>query len=202
MRSTSIALLALTTYLFSCKCDEQKVVYPIGDDMYTYVFNDSSYWIYENTTTSDLDTVLLYHAEHGSLEMDTDGKCIHLEKEFFLQKFVSSKKHVNNTEIFFLDYEGIRQNGTGTFPYKGLQIYNRLVNVGDSTIYSKYTNFYHSINIKGQTYNNVKKIWPHYYLPNSSDTFYYWAPHVGIVRKEFHSNGTIEYWDLIYKSLK
>lgn len=197
-----IAAVVVAMLISSCKCDVQKVVYPTGDDMYAYVFRDTSVWVYKNTTTNVLDTMTMHRMGHGDFGIDTTDKCVKLSKEIFVMDFKSSLKPYPPV-TYFIDYTGIRLGGTGVFPYMGQQIYNRLQTVGDSTNFSKYVNFYSSLSVGGQTYQNVKKIQVHHYLTTVSDTFYYWAPNSGLIRKEFHDSiGGIEYWDLIESNLK
>lgn len=197
----SISLIFLS--LNACRCDKQEVLYPNGSEMYRYVFRDTSNWIYKNTNNNILDTITEHRMYRATFALDTPDKCIDLKKEVFYMFFRSSLYPLKN-DYYFIDYNGIRLNGNGDFPYRGIEVYNRLVTVGDSTAYTKYADFINSINIENQTYNNVRKI----EIIFSTDeyvkgTFLYWSPNIGIIRKEIPDGlGNFEYWNLINHEVK
>ncbi len=199
-----IAAVVVAMLINSCKCEVQKVVYPTGDDMYAYVFRDTSVWVYKNTTTNVLDTMMMYRMGHGGFGIDTTDKCVKLRKEIFVMDFKSSLKPYPPV-TYFIDYTGIRLNGTGVPPNYGTEVYNRLSSIDDSNGYTKYDTLYTQLSIQGAVYDSVKKMRLLFH-PNSGfpdEAYLYWAPYVGLVRKEFHDSiGGIEYWDLIESNLK
>jgi hypothetical protein len=60
------------------------------------------------------------------------------------------------------------------------------------------------MSIQGITYDSVKRVQLLFH-PNSGfpdETYLYWVPSIGLVRKEFHDSiGGVEYWDLIESNL-
>lgn len=137
---TSTVAIVVIMLVNGCKCDVQKIVYPTGDDMHAYVFRDTSVWVYKNTTTNVLDTLVMYKMGHGEFGMDTSDKCVKLSKEIFEMTFKSSLKSYPPI-TYFIDYNGIRLDGTGVPPNYGTEVYNRLLSIGDSNGYVKYDTF-------------------------------------------------------------
>ena len=195
-----IIAFSLILCALSCKkCNEMQVVDSIGSEMYSYVFRDTSTWIYRNTSTNAFDTVIEYNMQHSQQNEDTSAKCIQLSKEFFQLDFNSK---IDGGNIYYFDYHGIRLNGNGGISSLGQMVYDRsLLNIGDSSPYLKYVAFYPSINIQGNVINNVvefETIFHSTYIPNT--TYYYWAPGFFIVRKQIQDSlNNITTWDL-YKS--
>ncbi len=201
---TAFVFLGIILATSCCKkCDQRQVIYSIGTEMYRYVFRDTSEWVYRNTSTSIYDTVIMYKMERSFWKLDTADECVDLEKEFFVLDF-ESKLQPGHATTYFIDFNGIRQDGTGIFPNAGIQIYNRLTSVGDSTAFTKYEEFYPSLIIEGRIISNIRKIlllYPSTQYPYK--TYLYWSPNIGIVRKEIHDtiNG-IQFWDMTYSNLK
>ena len=186
--------------LGSCekKCIQQKDTYTVSSEMYSYVFLDTSIFVYVNTTTNVVDTEIMYSEQQGNIPKDTSDNCVSLQEQFYNMSFYD--KITGTVTKQFFDYNGISQDGTDQFPYYGVRIYDRqAVNVGDSTPYVKYIAFYNSMLIQGSNIYYVKKILLNYKSPEYPNTTYlYWAPQCGIVRREFHDSlNNVITWDLV-----
>lgn len=189
-KATVFSFIFLLLFAAGCKkqCKQQEVIYTIGSEMYNYVFVDTSIFVYLNTTTNAVDTLIMFNEQQGEVAQDTSDNCISLQKQVYTMSFFN--KQTSSSSIYFFDYNGITLNGTGTFPNYGTVIYDRhVVNVGDSTYNIKYVAFYNSLTIQGSNIYYIKK----YFLNNKTpeypnETYLYWAPQCGIVRTEVHDS--------------
>lgn len=178
-------------------------MYSIGAPMYKYVFRDSSQWIYKNTGNNAYDTVFLTQMDRAVYPQDTGDECVDLKKETFFLNCRSS--YTASSFYYFVSNGSIRLDGRGVWPYWGAEIFNNLNTVGDSTTESRLVAVIPSMLIQGHAIYNIRKIevLNYSFAPQfTKPTYLYWAPDIGIVRKEIGTgSGTAEVWDLYDRKL-
>lgn len=165
-----------------------------------YLFNPGSKWIYKSEK-SEFDTVKLISQQrlfvgpiwvHGVQATNC--------AEFYTSYYKSNTKD-SFIDVYNLNY--IMRNPTGdywfSFNSNGI-IYIPFHITGDSTREIKLLEIIDSLTLFGKTYLNVAKIQKlKDENENYHDTYYYFAKHFGIIRKEIKDSIT---WDLYESDIK
>lgn len=160
-------LMAFSLLLFLNSCDgpySNCIEYYFDDDFKSLVlFNDSSYWVYEDRVTGEIDTITLISSEI-SLNDYCDPTA---EYEQFLDQLYTSTKFSSNNEFIrttahasAMDY-----NTTGYNNFIGLFMLNQMEEIDTFTI-------------KNEIYKGVLKF-------INGPQAYYWVKDIGVIRKDF-----------------
>ena len=187
----------------SCKdCRKSDVGYFTPNEMYKYIFRDTSTWIYLNTTDSTYDTVMLHSLREVAEPLDFgDADCPQKVCMAYYMNMHSS--YTNSEYTFCVKDSGLREITTGLLGWPGTEIFHFFKDVGDSTSSVRYVAYYTGLNIAGNLTYFIKKV----ELMQATSTFpvhtyLYWAPQTGIVRKEIvDSNGSIIVWNLVQEKI-
>lgn len=205
-----LALLFLTFgSIYSCaeeKPDCMKVPERIKENVADYLFNDSSFWIYQNSLSLDMDSqVVISSSKHISPAGYPAEGC----PPPLYDNWYSLMEHHQNGEIDSFSYVGVAVNklyikDRGTF--LSVQAFNLDMAVGQNTDSITYLQHHASLIIADSTYNDVSvfhiptQVQPVAAFPYAMDL--YFAPKVGLVRKvEYNTPNGTQTWDLIrYKT--
>jgi hypothetical protein len=202
----TICTLFMLTISSCNKCGHKiEKVYRIFNyaDYFDYFFKENSIWIYQNTSTLALDTVIVQNAYVTDVyELMDKDECKNIyenkaEMVLHTTYFDTIFKHV-------LKYYGIGTNPHFFYDYTYYDyIYtSNLKVVGDENIGLFYEDYFEEYTIGTSKYYKIKKI------KNSvTDQFgynvLYWCPKIGIVKKELVVNSlVIDTWELIYSNVK
>lgn len=208
-----ILFLLLVSTLAACSTDdddstplsEDKLAIPAFAKDHTF-FKEGSYWIYENDKTHELDCVYVYQTTHipADYERGTTEKFevrshstydnydyydkvndawINTPNRPVIRVKTSPGHYIGETGLFF--FKPI----IGTKGYPGSYAFVELLSIHDS------------LKVSQKNYENVVQIYCNRNLLHDVDeTNYYFAPNIGIVKKE---NLTSNYsWNLVRYNVK
>jgi hypothetical protein len=161
--------LILLLLIFGINASSQ--TYYVDKNLYPYLFDTGSSWIYEKNNTSIFDTVTLIKFEHG---FDWDVKTYY---EYY--KLFFSNSNNKDTYDFQFKMQAIYLEGN---KYR-TQIYKK----------DKLINHFDSLMIKNVNYYDVDVI------KTDSNILYYWSKNVGVIKIDstFHNNNITLEWNLI-----
>ena len=210
---TSLIYLLLIVITYSCKKNEcenyspHKVVV-IDNSMNSIKFKESSYWVYQNDVTLELDSQRVIFSSNNDFTGEYPSKCSGGTYVYEYRMTVHSFLNNQNYDYFIIGY-GLNKdtnssgNHYGRFIYSGTNIYS-----ADSG--TEYIENIPLLNLNGNDFNNVKKIWvkvlpANSYYPNLSihDMYYYFSDSVGLIKWEVSDGSTIieswsiKSWDII-----
>ena len=210
---TSLIYLLLIVITYSCKKNEcenyspHKVVV-IDNSMNSIKFKESSYWVYQNDVTLELDSQRVIFSSNNDFTGEYPSKCSGGTYVYEYRMTVHSFLNNQNYDYFIIG-SGLNKdtnssgNHYGRFIYSGTNIYS-----ADSG--TEYIENIPLLNLNGNNFNNVKKIWikvlpANSYYPNLSihDMYYYFSDSVGLIKWEVSDGSTIieswsiKSWDII-----
>lgn len=206
-----IPICALIMYSSSCKKDKPTICSPENtvrfpkDMLDRFIFKDSTYWIYQDSASLEIDSVWVYKSEYSIINQDiensiSEGKCFEYLL-LYLNSTINNKYEINlhcvssklgtpyEKEVFeILHYKnnliledfsmkGNKYVSFDTFAHKALNFDSIQV----SSI--KYRDILLHINFEGA------------YIYSES----YYAPNVGLIKYRLR-NGSV--WNLIRKNIK
>jgi hypothetical protein len=200
---TSFFFLLLIAMTYSCKKDECENYLPhkdvvIDNSMNTFKFKESSYWVYQNDVTLELDSLRVIFGSDSEFPSKCSGGTYVNEYRMTVHSFLNNQ----DCDYFIIGSELNKDtnssgNHFGRFIYSGTNIYS--VDSGIECIEN-----IPLLNLNGNDFNNVKKIWvkvlpANSYFPNLSihDMFYYFSDSVGLIKWEvIDGSSIIESWSL------
>jgi hypothetical protein len=209
MKSIQIIIIFLCILFYGCEKEPDSTVKPPNNQKDTsfvdeilkqnYLFNPGSKWIYKSER-SEFDTVRLISLQqlfmgpmwvHGIQQ----GGVIEYYQAYY-------KSNTKDSFVDFYEYYSIMRNPTSLdwSGYHGNYIFLSWFKPGDSIRGTKLLEIIDSLTFFGETYRNVAKVQKlkdeneNYY-----DTYYYFAPHFGIIRKEIKDSIT---WNLYESDIK
>ena len=201
LRHTKSLLMMLFISLLmcaGCKKDEDTYFHhKISENLYPLLFNEGSYWIYNNTDTSLFDTVVL-----TSVEIDTvvygpsgPGQGSPGEEQVYVLFYTSSQFGAYQRTLRE-DYIS-RSWMVGGEPI-GVE-YLSSHNIGDELMSAKIADIHDSYVVNGESYANVVKMDIKNYGGNfTGDMNLYYVDYVGIIKKIFiKDDDTVEVWELL-----
>lgn len=201
-----ICILFVVTISSCNKCGHKiEKVYRIFNyaDYFDYFFKENSVWIYQNTTTLALDTVIVQKAYVTDVyELNDKDECKNIYEN--KAEMLLHTSYYDTTFIY-----SIKNLGIGTRP---IRIYNdvlynfvyssELKNPGENNSGLSYQDYFEEYIIGANTYHKVKKIRCAEPEQFGYDVLY-WCPKNGIIRKENDSDTTnTDVWVLIYSDVK
>jgi hypothetical protein len=204
---TSFFFLLLIAMTYSCKKDECENYLPhkdvvIDNSMNTFKFKESSYWVYQNDVTLELDSQRVIFGSDNDFTGEFPSKCSGGTYVNEYRMTVHSFLNNQDCDYFIIGSELNKDtnssgNHFGRFIYSGTNIYS--VDSGIECIEN-----IPLLNLNGNDFNNVKKIWvkvlpANSYFPNLSihDMFYYFSDSVGLIKWEvIDGSSIIESWSL------
>lgn len=204
-----ILLFLSLGFIYSCaeeKPDCMKVPERIKENVADYLFNDSSFWIYENISTLEMDSQIVFKS-HKYLRPTTKTP-LNCQPAIADEWSYSVERHINGVVDSFA-YLGvpvyklyIKDRTTSL----SLEVLNLDMASGQNTDSITYLQHHASLIIADSTYNGVSvfhvptQVQPVAAFPYAMDL--YFAPKVGLVRKvEYNTPNGTQIWDLIrYKT--
>lgn len=204
---TSFIYLLLIVISYSCKKDECENYSPHKDvaidySMNSIKFKESSYWVYQNDVTLELDSQRVIFGSNNDFTGEYPSKCSGGSYVNEYRMIVHS--FLNNQDYDYLIIgSGLNKdtnssgNHYGRFIYSGTNIYS--ADSGTECIEN-----IPLLNLNGNDFNNVKKIWvkvlpANSYSPNLSihDMYYYFSDSVGLIKWEVSDGSNIiESWNI------
>lgn len=180
-----------------CKKEKPTAIILNIDDYYkNMIFEKNSYWVYENSLSYDLDSIILSKTEHDFYwnpppVHDNPGT----QREFY--KMVLTSKSKKYEYVDFIDSYGLRRNPETEWCICGRLIYSKGA--------QKNFEYLNSLTINGKVFYNVSKcsiIATDYSKGCSNSGFekntdIYIADSFGIIRKVIHGSQSDTTWNLI-----
>lgn len=182
----------------ACKKEEDSYFYhKISESLYPLLFNEGSYWIYNNTDTSLFDTVVL-----TSVEIDTvvygpsgPGQGSPGEEQVYVLFYTSSQFGAYKRTLRE-DY--ISRSWMGGGEPIGVE-YLSSHKIGDEFMGAEIADIYDSYAVNGESYDKVVKMDVTNYGGNfPGDMNIYYVDYVGIIKKAItKDDDSIETWELL-----
>lgn len=180
-------LCATIVYLQSCN-EEDYPTYYMDEDFKDYVMHPvGSYWIYEDSISGAIDSVILLDQQVGIYTRREGDPYYNFEE--LVQTFYTSyfnRQKIESIEVVSVDplryyYYGRGHYFTNYFIGDSLEVNNN--------DYVHYKAFYGSLEINNENFYDVKVI--------TGGFTFYWAKNIGLIRAELpYSNAPQEYWKL------
>jgi len=176
---------------------QESCTYFIDNRLCDYLFNEGSYWVYENDSNL-VDSLVVMNVEHDIIpEVWIHGERASCAVEYY-KIFYESKTLNYQTWDEYLGYvivrEGVNWGNNGQY------IFLSSYRVGDYSGGAEIINTIDTFKIENLEFYNVTKMFVmNNKFENNNPTCYYYANGVGIVRKEILSKDTtqiIEKWNL------
>lgn len=215
---TYITLLLIASFVLS-SCDPDDEFIPQGPVLLgegrDYIYFTEGWWKYKNTVTDKIDSSILVRSNIRLLKHTCGENNRFLEKEDITFKTKSLTECVNKDyrssqawgcqpsnllnhyfQFFAKDYcQGFSESVVFFYPFdKNLQGGNS----GQNIVFNQ---LYDSLQVQGQWYYDVAEFeLDRDYIWDERRTKYYWAKHVGLIKREKYMNFTDEYiegWELI-----
>jgi hypothetical protein len=199
---------------FSCKKDACENYSPhkeveIHPSLDSYKFKESSYWVYKNDATSELDSHRVIYSSNNDFTGEYPSKCS--GGTFVYEYRMTVHSFLNNSDYdYFMIGSGLykdtnsKGNHHGRFIFSGTNFYSPdsgAENIENIPL----------INLNGNDFHNVKKIWikvlaSNSYYPNLSynDLYFYFSDSVGLIKWEVSEGSfiveswSIKSWDVIF----
>jgi hypothetical protein len=206
MRSSFFYLL-LIVITTSCKKDECKNYSPhqevtIDNSLNSYKFKESSYWVYKNDVTLELDSHRIIHSANtdftGIYPSSCSGGTFVYEYRMTVHSFLK-----NSDYDYFISGSGIYKDTNATGNHHGRYIFSGTNTYSEESGAENIENI-PILNLNGNDFTNVKKIWikvlaPNSFYPNLStyDMYFYYSDSVGLIKWEIIDGPSIlESWSL------
>lgn len=208
----AIVGFALLCVASCCKPGEKECeIVPIVDVMKDYVFDVGSYWVYQDDSTGNIDTISIVAITDSVVRVGKANYFGDKNPQFVKTDFYRSGKDlyysegINTTVIFrtadynghticYLDSNTYSQNcSQGVFSYATIPNIN--ITFGFLAIYASYS-------VSGKNYLDVRQFWSKGAAYNSScspfDLETYYSPSVGLIKfTETETNGYVHSYSLI-----
>lgn len=206
MRFSFIYLLLIVA-TYSCKKDECENYSPhkdvvIDNSMNSFKFKESSYWVYQNDVTLELDSQRVIFGSDNDFTGEYPSKCS--GGTFVYEYRMTVHSFLNNQDYdYFIIGSTLHKDTNSTGNHHGRIIYSG-TNIYSTEYGIEYIENIPLLNLNGNDFNNVKKIWvkvlpTNSYYPNLSiqDMYFYFSDSVGLIKWEV-SDGSIvtESWSL------
>lgn len=206
MRSSFIYLL-LIVLTYSCKKDACENYSPhkdvvIDNSMNPYKFKESSYWVYQNDVTLELDSQRVILGSNNDFTGEYPSKCsggtFVCEYRMTIHSFLNDQNY-----DYFIWGSGLYKDTNSTGNHYGRFIYSGTNNYSaESGV--EYIENIPLLNLNGNDFNNGRKIWvkvlpANSYYPNLStqDMYFYFSDSVGLIKWEVSDGSTIiESWSI------
>jgi hypothetical protein len=170
--------------------------------MNTFKFKESSYWVYQNDVTLELDSQRVIFGSYNDFTGEFPNKCsggtsVH-EYRMTVHSFLN-----NQDDDYFIIGSGLTKDTNSTGNHYGRFIYSG-TNIYSADSGSECIENIPLLNLNGNDFYNVKKIWvkvlpANSYSPNLSihDMYYYFSDSVGLIKWELSDGSSIiESWSL------
>jgi len=191
--------------LTSCKKEEPptppgKTYSYLGEAIKSYMFKTDSYWVYENDSTSVLDSVVVTSTTRGfqSPPHTHPGTPSYEEIEYYKINFHS---HLTSSDYNdFLFCELITRNGN-EMSFFGQPILFSKYSLGFNCYGAEVLEYIDTLNINGNLFFNVEKMkitqQKQIMLVFSHDTYLYFQDSIGLIKKVTDlGNGSFDSWSL------
>ena len=197
MRTTLSVLFSLFCFLINAQN-----IKPINGYLkFNYIFT-SGYWVYEDTVSSNRDSVTIVGFSTGLTRLDPWTAP---NEEFFLVDYYSYFFGINYNDYFSHGWY-YKRNGGGVYGQFGQPIMMTQLSgpaaIGDYFNGCEMVNFHDTLHINGVAHLNVvqTRIFAsqQYQHEFNYDSDLYFSPGVGVVRKTYtDSSGVNHIWDLV-----
>ena len=210
---TSFIYLLLIVITYSCRKDECENYSPhkdvvIDNSMNSIKFKESSYWVYQNDVTLELDSQRVIFGSNNDFTGEYPSKCS--GGTFVYEYRMTVHSFLNNQDYdYFIIGSGVYKDTNSTGNHHGRFIYSG-TNIYSADSGTEYIENIPLLNLNGNDFNNVKKIWgkvlpTNSYYPNLSlhDMYFYISDSVGLIKWEVSDGSTIieswsiKSWDII-----
>ena len=182
-----------------CKDEEENTYFhhKISESLYPLLFNEGSYWIYNNTDTTLFDTIVLTKVEIDTLVYGPSGpgQGSPGEEQVYVLSYTSSQFGAYQRTL----REDYISRGwmVGGEPI-GVE-YLSSHQIGDELLSAKIADIYNSFVVNGESYADVVKMDVINYGGNfPGDMNIYYVDYVGIIKKVIaKTDNTTETWELL-----
>lgn len=197
MKLKVILIIFITLSIIGCKKEnENKSIYThnkISSSLYSFLFNNGSYWIYKKANSNILDSVIVQDITRSTFENlpSYPGQGSQGENEFFNIKYYSFYTDLLYEEQLF-GYVISRSL------YHGGLVLLTSKKIGDSIMNAKLISIIDTLTIENRKYKSVvkMKIMKDQYLNKNYNLYY--VDSIGIIKKEITENNIVtESWNLI-----
>ncbi len=205
-----------------CGCRNNMYNYTPNDNLYKFcAFDSSSYWIYEDSATHKIDSVVAQKLEqyeyHTNVEREYNhGKLFTFQQDYII---INTEDNTTVTEHIMPIVGFAKPEDSGTnlnadelytiipnyynddITFARLNFYYMNISIPSENRYEffdefsigtlKYSEHFDNITINNRSYQDVKKIEYCKKIDNNSSIICYWANGVGMVRREYHSADSI-----------
>ena len=204
---TSFIYLLLIVITYSCKKDEcenysshKDVV--IDNSMNSIEFKESSYWVYQNDVTLEVDSQRVIFGSNNDFTGEYPSKCSGgtsvNEYRMTVHSFLN-----NQDDDYFIIGSGLTKDTNSSGNHYGRIIYSGTNSYSEDSGTKCIENI-PLLTLNGNDFHNVKKIWikvlpANSFSPNLSlhDMYYYFSDSVGLIKWEVSDGSTIiESWSI------
>lgn len=190
--------------IFSCRknnINENQTTYKyLNESIKPYKFKTGSYWVFENDTTGELDSIIVTSTENDFVWCPPPVHGQSGEKDEFykinLKSFATSQTYNDYLTNYY-----IKRNGSGEYGQNGQPIF--VVNSDTGEVFNgmKIIAKIPTMTISNNTFNNVvetKIIASQQYQPMfTKDTYLYFSDSIGIIKKVTDiGTGNFESWSI------
>ena len=220
MKKLFLPALALAFLLITCKPDDEPQYlgeFRIGQEGEAYIkFEPGSYWVYQNSKTSRVDTITMksYHSEMRYFQGDRnmfsrehlDIRWTGTNGEYLISTLhpyvdLTPQEALNNSVRYFAMPANKPGVGITSMIHWPLERFNKAGVSGQTTLFN---GVHDSLMVKGTWYYDVAEFEvdndPQYRTPDTNHTKYYWAKNIGLIRRvllEERATTEIESYDII-----
>lgn len=197
MKTNLSIIIIIFITIISCKKEKEIKTSEnhgkISQTLYPFLFDNGSYWVYIDTSTNSIDSVVLSAITKSTFNIppSTPGQGSQGDEEYFNIKYYSflSSGYYEEQLLGYVISRGLYNGGYTLLSSK---------RIGDKSNNAEIINVFDSLKIAGNTYKKVvkMKITKDYYI-DSNYNFYY-VDSVGVIRKEKTNNDSvIQVWNLL-----
>jgi hypothetical protein len=176
---TFILIICFNLQIIIINAQPEQKIHPVDTILYPYLFKQGSYWIYQNDSTKDKDTIVFKKSNHYYLTLHSGD----LEERYWTSFYPKRKV----TDTFFYQYSAslIGLN------YPRTIIFAPTAQIGEDVNGSKNIAFFDTFTVKQKEFYGVWEI------NFGNNVYYYWAKHAGVIRKDTVYTDHIATWNLI-----
>ncbi len=179
-----LTILTVSVLFSSCQKKDEKPNFThgkINPNLYSYIFDTGSYWIYKDTITNSIDSTIVTSIikDVYLYPVTGPGQGHPGDEEYF---YISCLTYPANTVSY--DVLMLSEIGTTAPLWYGPIKYISTKNIGSTFQNAKIENIIDSLSVEGEMYYNVIKMQS---LPNLSSTitnYYYYVDNIGVIKKE------------------
>ena len=196
-----LMLALLSTVALSCKKEETKgdpAFVPISHNMDPYMFKTGTWWVYGLEGTQTLDTVTITGTESGEFWSELAINGSNGVKAAYYQMGIKSSAS-NTTGNYYIAFDYMRKNGGGYYGEYGQPILFSGHPQGYGFSGAKIDTIMAEFTVSGAPFSNVIKIKitsaEQYQTEYPKDTYLYFAPGFGLIRKDvIQGVGDVDVW--------